>query len=130
MNCNEDCVLAFGESSNDEDVKALKRFLLKMRTGLARSIRRDFRVEVVHYKFISRNGIVVVDQVRDIDISMLFEFSSRDSSSCNLYTHHGLVATDLLLMLKEEHLWDGYRLEVALRGMITEGESEGFLEVA
>lgn len=130
MNCNEECTLVFGEASDEEAVKTLKSFLARMRSGLARLEDRYFRVAVVHYKFISRSGTVVVDQVREVDVSCLFDLDSRESSWSALYTHHGLVASDLLILLKEEHKWDGYHLEVTLQGFTMEEESVGFLEVS
>jgi len=130
MNCNENCTLTFGEVSGDEDVQNLKQFLIKMRNGLAKCSRREFKVEVVHYRFISKNGDVVVDQVKTVDVSCLFDFNGRDCSHSTLYTHHGLVATDLLLMLKEVHKWDGYQLQVALSGRSLEVEKNIVLDVA
>jgi hypothetical protein len=131
MNWIEDCALTFGKMSEEEDIKTLKSFLTKMRSKLAKTTDRIYSVDVVHYKFISRNGIVVVDRVKNIDISHLFDFDCRDASWTTLYTHNGLVATDLLLMLKEEHKWDGYRLELAIQGSILIKASEqALLEVA
>lgn len=130
MSCNEDCTLVFGETSSDGDVRRLKQFLINMRNGLAKCPDRRFMVEVVHYKFISKDGKVVVDQVRTVNVSCLFDFDGRDCSHSTLYTHHGLVATDLLMMLKEVHKWDGYHLEVALQGRNVEKVQTDALAVA
>lgn len=124
MNCTEDCTLTFGEKSNDEDVRHIKQFLIRMRNGLARTTTRAFKVEVVHYRFISKDGSIVIDKVKTVDVSCLFDLEGRDCSHSTLYTHHGLVATDLLLMLKEVHKWDGYRLEVAFHGYSLENEQQ------
>lgn len=130
MNCNEDCVLVFGETSTEKDIYALKRFLSGMRNGLSRSISRKFQISVMQYKFISRSGITVVDQVRHVDVSSLFDFSCRESSWCSLYTHNGLVVTDLLLLLNQQHKWDGYRLEITLHGSAMSEQGIGYLAVA
>jgi len=130
MTCNEDCTLVFGEVTGNRDILTLKQFFAKMRAGLSKTDRRRYRIDVVHYKFVSRNGDIVVDKVKTVDISVLFDFNSRESSCSTLYTHHGLVASDLLLLLKEEQKWDGYCLEVGLQGVVLEGTDEGLLEVA
>lgn len=130
MSCNENCTLVFGKASGIEDVRSLKQFLIKMRNGLAKCPDRKFMVEVVHYKFVSKDGEVVVDQVKTVDVTCLFDLDGRDCSHSTLYTHHGLVASDLLIMLKEVHKWDGYRLEVALQGRNIEKVQNDALAVA
>lgn len=115
--------LVFGADSTVADVDVMRKLCGDMsklichkRFGLA-------DVYVVHYEAVTTTGLVV-EKTTWVNISSLFDVSDSDCLRTNLLTYKGLVAEDLLRMLREKFDWSGIYLKVTLRLIGSKPESK------
>ncbi|ANH52169.1 hypothetical protein FDJ23_gp068 [Erwinia phage vB_EamM_Desertfox] len=105
--------LVFGEGSTEEDVNTLREMVSHMRglTGLSQL--GAFEVFVTHYELQRKDAGLIISDL-PVNAQSLFDVSDRQNWLTPLFTSRGLVACDLLLLLKQGK-WAGEHLKVTFR---------------